>query len=739
MTTTGTTEPTSKVRLAGAPAGSPGERAEESAPSRPKPRHGPLLVGVVGAGKMGQHHMRAIQRCGGVARLAGVADPAPGRADELGAAGIGAPVHPDLATLVGSEPVDVVHICTSPETHLPLALEALDAGCHIYVEKPFAPSTADALALLARARGAGLRVCAGHQLLYERPAREARRLLPALGEVVHLESYFSFRTVRWMPGGRVPLGPDLQLLDILPHPIYLLLEFLREAHPEGRVSLDAVRIGPRGTVHALVRRGGLTGNLVVTLDGRPVESYLRLVGTNGMVHADFVRGTVQRLLGPGTSGIDKAANPYRLARQLAGGTTAALLKRILRRQYSYPGLEELFTAFYRAILEGAPSPVAEESIVETVRICERIGEAMRERPRPVAVVGEGEQRGVRSREGGRGETSPEYDVVADSAGGGEEAGGEPRAQVICVTGGTGFLGARLVRVLAAGGARVRSLSRRTPPPWEEEPGVGYEKWDLGDPLEPEVLQGSEMVIHCAAATAGGRDEHRRSSIAAVEHLVRAAAAAGVKKIIHISSLAVLAEPLGGKAVDELSSVHAQTDRNGPYVWGKLESELLLQRLADESGIELRVVRPGAIIDERRFEPPGRLGKRVGNIFVAVGSGGDRLGVVEVGFAARTVAWVALNFESAPPVLHLLSPELPTRRELVARLRRSNPDLRVLWLPRPLLHPLSLMATGLQKALRPGRPAIELARVFGMQRYDNSLIRSLAPAIEAMGPMESAGG
>jgi len=704
-------------------------------------QNAPLRIAVVGAGKMGQHHMRAIGRLGGLARLVGVADPAPGRGEELKAAGLDIPVYPDLATLLAREQVDVVHVCTNPETHLPVALEALEAGRHIYVEKPVAPTAAAAANLLARAAAAGVRVCAGHQLLYESPAREARRLLPALGEVVHLESYFSFRTVRWMAGGRVPLRADLQLLDILPHPVYLLLEFLREAIPDGEVALDAVRIGPRGTVHALVRRGRVTGDLVVTLDGRPVESYLRLVGTNGTIHADFVRGTVQRLLGPGTSGIDKAANPYRLARQLAVGTTTALLRRVLRRQYSYPGLEELFGAFYRAIREGGPSPVAEESILETVRICERIGEAMRERP----VVAGGGVAALGEPAAARVSNSVGDDVVYTTPGVTSTAATPtaPSAPLICVTGGTGFLGAHVVRQLAAGGARVRCLARRTPPPWEQEPGVEYRHWDLGEPLPAGALEGVETVIHCAAATAGGWDEHRRNSIGAAEHLVQAAAAAGVRRIVHISSLAVLAEPERGRAVSEASPVLARSDRNGPYVWGKLESERLLLRRAAELGLEVRVIRPGAILDERHFEPPGRLGKRVGNLFVAVGSAGDRLGVVEVRFAASAVVWVARNFDAAPPVLHLLAPELPTRRELVARLRRTNPDLRVVWLPRPLLYPLSFLAVVLQKVLRPGRPAIEPARVFATQRYDNSLIVALAPAIRASGgapaaPLRAAG-
>ena len=149
----------------------------------------------------------------------------------------------------------------------------------------------------------------------KRPHRRLQEeLLPALGTISHIESYFSFRPVRRTPDGRVPLRPDLQLLDILPHPVYLLLSVLERAG-SGPIELAATQVGAGGTVHALLRQGATTGVLTVTLEGRPVESYLRVVGSNGSICADFVRGTVQRHIGPGTSGHRQGKlAPYRSSR-----------------------------------------------------------------------------------------------------------------------------------------------------------------------------------------------------------------------------------------------------------------------------------------------------------------------------------------------------------------------------------------------------------------------------------------
>src|SRR5207245_10946057 len=112
---------------------------------------------------------------------------------------------------------------------------------------------------------------------------------------------------------------------------------------------------------------------------------------------------------------------------------------------------------------------------------------------------------------------------------------------------------------------------------------------------------------------------------------------------------------------------------GPYVWGKLESERLALRLGEERGLQVKVVRPAAIIDSRHFDPPGRLGRRVGPVFVAVGSPRDQLAVVERSLAARTLAWLALHFDEAPETLQLVAPQPPAKRDPVTLLHRPHPE------------------------------------------------------------------
>ena len=259
-------------------------------------------------------------------------------------------------------------------------------------------------------------------------------------------------------------------------------------------------------------------------------------------------------------------------------------------------------------------------------------------------------------------------------------------------------------------------------------GAEYVVADVATGVAAHLFKGVDTIIHAAAETAGGWPEHQRNSLDATAQMIKGAAAAGIKHFIHVSSLAVLAQGTGSPIGDN-HPLEPDSKGSGPYVWGKLESEKLAVQLGKDLGVSVKIVRPGALVNYGDFDPPGRLGKRLGNFFVAVGSPRDKLGVVDVGFAGRFLAWMTDTWDSVPSALNLLDPISPTKRELLDHLRKANPDLTVLWLPTLVLVPLSWLATGLQKVIRPGKPAINVAKVFSVLPYDTSAIAQLAQSVD----------
>jgi predicted dehydrogenase len=118
----------------------------------------PVRVAVIGVGHLGQHHARLLASMDGV-DLVGVCDVNRARADEIGRK-FGAPAFSDARELVGR--VDAVTVAVPTVAHLDVGLPFLHAGVATLVEKPIAPSVADADRLVEAAERGGAMLATGH-------------------------------------------------------------------------------------------------------------------------------------------------------------------------------------------------------------------------------------------------------------------------------------------------------------------------------------------------------------------------------------------------------------------------------------------------------------------------------------------------------------------------------------------------------------------------------------------------
>src|ERR1700722_8648497 len=109
----------------------------------------PLKIAIVGCGKIADGHIEEILKMPEVARVVAVCDLELLMAEQVALRYRIDRFYDRFDRLLDTERPDVVHITTPPQSHLPLALAALDAGCHVYVEKPFTLCAADLRALLA--------------------------------------------------------------------------------------------------------------------------------------------------------------------------------------------------------------------------------------------------------------------------------------------------------------------------------------------------------------------------------------------------------------------------------------------------------------------------------------------------------------------------------------------------------------------------------------------------------------
>lgn len=145
-----------------------------------------------------------------------------------------------------------------------------------------------------------------------------------------------------------------------------------------------------------------------------------------------------------------------------------------------------------------------------------------------------------------------------------------KSRTLAVTGGTGFVGGHLLRMALGHGYDVRALTRGWKPPEDEI------AWIDGALDRPETLEklctGADAVIHVAGLISGSKHAFEAVNVGGTATLIDAARKAGVRRFIHISSLAAR-EP-------ELSN----------YGWSKARSE----RLVAASGLEWTIIRPPAV-------------------------------------------------------------------------------------------------------------------------------------------------
>ncbi len=172
------------------------------------------------------------------------------------------------------------------------------------------------------------------------------------------------------------------------------------------------------------------------------------------------------------------------------------------------------------------------------------------------------------------------------------------SKTVLVTGANGHLGRRLVRLLSVRGYKVYANYRTEPKiaqfcPPEATPVIG----DITTPdWMPAAFKNIECIIHTAAMVSlrpGWDKEMYQVNVNGTKNVVTAAKAAGVKRLIHISSIAAVGGAPDGQALTE--SAPFNLDRTGlPYFQTKYEAEQIALSAADKS-FQVIVLNPSIII------------------------------------------------------------------------------------------------------------------------------------------------
>jgi predicted dehydrogenase len=350
-----------------------------------------LKVAIVGCGKIADDHASQVQRIKGC-EIAAVCDSEPLMARQLFERFPVKRHFSDLRELLSKAKPDVVHVTTPPASHFEIAKVCLEAGCHVYVEKPFALSEQDTRALIALATNRGLKITAGHDDQFRHAARHMRTLVREGylgGPPVHLESYYCYELSDDGYAGAVLSDerhwvrrlPGKLLQNVISHGIARVAEFLTTESPEviahGFVSPFLKRIGESEIIDELRviihEEEGLTAYFTFSSQMRPSLHQFRLYGSRNGIILDQDQETIIKLPGKRLkSYAEKFVPPVQLAGQYLGNLNRNLGAFLRNDFHMKSGMKYLIEAFYHSILDGAQVPIPYGEILLTARIMDKI-------------------------------------------------------------------------------------------------------------------------------------------------------------------------------------------------------------------------------------------------------------------------------------------------------------------------------------------------------------------------------
>ncbi len=303
---------------------------------------------------------------------------------------------------------------------------------------------------------------------------------------------------------------------------------------------------------------------------------------------------------------------------------------------------------------------------------------------------------------------------------------------VLVTGATGFVGPHLIAALRARGDHVRVLAL----PTEDTSGLEQEHIIVyrGDVRQPETvskpMRDVDTVFHLAGVHGLWRpkQEYYSVNVTGTENVCRAVLAAGVRRLIHVSSWSVYGMGLSQPACEDLP-LRPISDS---YALTKAEADKLVQRYIAQEHLPAVIIRPGTMFGPGDRVNFGRMADRVkAGRAIIIGSGRNALPFVYVSDAVEGLL-LAASHERAVGQAYNLSNDQPLTQEqfwcaIAEEIGAKPPRLHV---PYHALYALAYLA---ERAVSPDHPQRQpLITRLGVQMYGSDNRHAIDKARRELG-------
>ena len=253
-----------------------------------------LKVGIVGCGAVAkERHIPSFLKVKRNVTLQAVCDRNENLAREV-AKKYGIPgVYPDILEMLTRENLDIVDICVPQQIHAPLAIQALEHGCHVLIEKPMALKTSECDEMIEASRKNGAKLCIVHNALFHPPFLKARELVAkgTIGDFTGMRIYMSdhrdemiMRKDYWvhkLPGGVIG--------ESGPHAVYMSLAFLNKVNNVDVFAKNFLEHSwaPFDEFRMELEGENAVSSITISYASNRHNCYVDILGTEGALHLDL--------------------------------------------------------------------------------------------------------------------------------------------------------------------------------------------------------------------------------------------------------------------------------------------------------------------------------------------------------------------------------------------------------------------------------------------------------------------
>jgi predicted dehydrogenase/nucleoside-diphosphate-sugar epimerase len=633
-----------------------------------------LRVAVVGAGYVATHHLAALSRLEFV-EVVGLCDSHQAAAEALAKRFNVPRIAATLVELADAKP-NVVYVLTPPASHAALAIQAMDMGCHVLVEKPMADSAADCEAMLAKSKATGLKLGVNHSDLFDPVLMRALEAADN-GDIGDVLSVDIIRNSEYPPYAGGPLPGQVKqgsypFRDLGVHGFYTIEAFL------GPIAQAEVRFQSRGgdpnlgfdewQAQAQTARG--VGRLLLSWNARPMENRLFVRGTRGTIEVDRFTQVcrIHRTL-PGPKFIGILLNAFFSAAKDVFRIPMNVLRFATGRLKPSPGIQTGAIAFAKAIFHDEPPPFTGEDGLRLAQLLD-----------PICVEPDRER--LQQLEARYVELPP-----ADAL----------------VTGAAGFLGRAVVVALRAQGKIVRVLVRRPVAAFRGDDGIQTVIGDLGDPrIVDHAVAGAGIVYHVGAAMRGGPRDFEAGTVWGTRNVLDACRKHASPRLVYVSSMSVFdhAGRRDGEVLTEDYRFEPYPQLRGAYTQTKLSAEQMIADAIAKERLPAVILRPGQIFGPgaEQVTPNGTIA--LAGRWIAIGDGSQSLPLIYRDDVVDALLRAGESPQALGRTFNLVDTDSVDRSAYLQRCKRKlGAALKTLWVPQWVFMCLAIGVELLGKVLK----------------------------------------